>query len=227
MTPQPFIAVGGQQIMLDGGASCLGFQQHGLAFSSGHPRTAPVDLVVLHDTAGEQDGKGVFATLEKRRLSIHFVIDRKGLIWQFLDPATHVAWHAGAVNGRSVGIETANVVFPPNLKPGLFSNLRKYVLTGKEKLMGRPVVVDDYRGAKRRILGHFEAQKEAARALVAALLEAFPGVPHRLPRIAGTGKLHGLRVEDGWAGVAAHLHFSEHHCDPALDLFDDLDPFLG
>lgn len=204
---------------------------HTLTFPSAKPRDPSViDLIVVHDTAGEGDGKQIHRSLITPRegapsgLSIHFAIDRRGLVWQFLDPALFVAAHAGKGNNtRSIGIEMANAVFPPDIKPGLFSNLKRYALTGKERLLGRPVIVDGYRGGKRRVLGHFPEQIEAARKLVRQLLIQFPSVPPRLPTYDSSGKPHGDLVPPGWQGVAGHLNLVDKHVDPAMDVLYGMD----
>ena len=72
-------------------------------------RKAPPDLGVIHWTAGENPAPTVFATLDARGLSIHFVIDREGVIHQRVDPGIWLCTHAGGrANRRSVGIEVVN-----------------------------------------------------------------------------------------------------------------------
>jgi N-acetyl-anhydromuramyl-L-alanine amidase AmpD len=199
---------------------------HSLAFfaHSTPPRTQPPDLLVVHDTAGERDGAGVHETLAARGLSVEFVVGVDGAVWQYVDPARVYCWHAGSVNGRAVGIECVNSVFPRE-SPSRFANAA-LPLTGREELHGRPVLVDGYRGGKRRVLGHLPAQLATLRGLVAALLDAFPSVPRRLPRDPATGKVHGRRVAPGWAGVCGHLHLSDAHVDPAMDALYALDEDL-
>lgn len=66
-------------------------------------------LIVLHITMGPT-AAGAIATFEAsvhpNRVSVHFVIDRDGTIFQLVD-LKDTAWHASAVNSRSVGIEHA------------------------------------------------------------------------------------------------------------------------
>lgn len=49
--------------------------------------------------------------LDQRGISVHFLIDNDGTIYQTLD-TTHIAWHAGDENGRSVGVEISNAYYP-------------------------------------------------------------------------------------------------------------------
>lgn len=67
-----------------------------------------VDLFVLHyDVCGTS--QRCFDVLHDRRnLSVHFMLDLDGTIYQTLDLKER-AWHAGNANDRSVGIEIANI----------------------------------------------------------------------------------------------------------------------
>ena len=66
-----------------------------------------VDQFVLH-----YDVAGVSAlcadVLESRGLSVHFMLDIYGTIYQTMD-VQHRAWHATKANDRSVGVEIANI----------------------------------------------------------------------------------------------------------------------
>lgn len=186
-------------------------------------RAKPADLLVFHDTAGEGSGPRIYRTLLAKRLSVHFAIDRAGLVWQFCDPALVSCAHVGrGYNSRSVGVEIANAVFSPGIRPGIWANISRYYLTGRERLLGRPVVHETYRGRGRRVLGHLEPQRAAVAALARALLACFPTIPACLPRLEPGGKVHGRRVPADYAGIAAHLHLTDSHVDPALDAFDHL-----
>lgn len=184
-------------------------------------RVQKPNLLVWHDTAGEGTGPRIYRVLLKKKLSVHFAVDRKGLIWQYCDPGLFSCAHVGrGANSRSVGFEMANVVFPPNVRPGIFANLRRYWLTGREKMFGRPTVSEDYRGRKRRVLGHFKAQNRAAIALTLTCLRVFGTIPRRVP--GDGGKPVSELVPPGWQGVCGHLHLTDRHVDPAQDGLYDL-----
>jgi len=73
-----------------------------------------VDQFVIHfDVAGTS--RQCFKTLQDSRdLSVHFMLDLDGTIYQTLDLKER-AWHATTSNNRSVGIEIANVgAYPVN-----------------------------------------------------------------------------------------------------------------
>lgn len=69
------------------------------------------NLIVLHITAGSTAKSAIEtfkASVSPHRVSAHFVIDRDGTVYQLLS-LEDTAWHASAVNSRSVGIEHAAV----------------------------------------------------------------------------------------------------------------------
>lgn len=73
-----------------------------------------VDIFVLHyDACGV--AQRCFQVLhDERGLSVHFLLDVDGTIYQTLDVKER-AWHAGPANDRSVGIEIANIgAYPPD-----------------------------------------------------------------------------------------------------------------
>ena len=65
-------------------------------------RMAQVDTVVLHHTALDSVGASL-ATLRRRGLSYHFVIDPDGRVIAAL-PVARTALHAAGANSRSIGI---------------------------------------------------------------------------------------------------------------------------
>ena len=70
--------------------------------------TKYVDLFVMHyDVCGTS--RRCFQVLQDDRgLSVHFMLDVDGTIYQTLDLKER-AWHAGSANDRSIGIEIANM----------------------------------------------------------------------------------------------------------------------
>lgn len=74
---------------------------------------AGIDLFVLHyDVCGFS--RRCFEVLHnKRGLSVHFLLDVDGTLYQTLD-LREQAWHGREVNPRSIGIEIANIGAYPN-----------------------------------------------------------------------------------------------------------------
>ena len=191
-------------------------------------RVKPVDLITVHDQAGEGNGKRLYRVLLKRRLSVHFQIQNDGVIYQYCDPLLVSCAHMGPGNRRSIGIEVQNAVFPP-FPPGERHRLRAFlrgVVTGKERMFGRPRVRELYRGRERTVLGHFAPQQVALKELVLVLLRKCLDVPPRLP-LDGEGGVTGDRLPADWQGVASHLNFTDSHVDPASDIYFQLLPLLA
>ncbi len=66
-----------------------------------------VDQFVIHyDVCGTS--RKCFEVLQERNLSVHFLLDVDGTIYQTLD-LQEAAYHATKANGRSIGIEIANM----------------------------------------------------------------------------------------------------------------------
>src|SRR5262249_51879002 len=67
-----------------------------------------VDQFVIHFDACGTSKKCFQVLHDERCLSVHFMLDLDGTIYQTLD-LKESAWHATIANGRSIGIEIANV----------------------------------------------------------------------------------------------------------------------
>jgi N-acetyl-anhydromuramyl-L-alanine amidase AmpD len=67
-----------------------------------------VDQFVIHFDACGTSQKCFQVLHDERGLSVHFMLDLDGTIYQTLD-LKEGAWHATKANGRSIGIEIANV----------------------------------------------------------------------------------------------------------------------
>jgi len=69
------------------------------------------NLAVLHITAGRSAISAIWTFAGSKapnRVSAHFVIDQDGTVFQLMD-IRETAWHASAVNERSIGIEHAAI----------------------------------------------------------------------------------------------------------------------
>jgi N-acetyl-anhydromuramyl-L-alanine amidase AmpD len=91
----------------------LTIRDAGILSTSYHPRTQPVDTLVLHYTELNLDES--LRILRSGGVSAHFVLAEDGVVYALL-PHNQVAWHAGlstwrdqpSVNARSIGIEIVN-----------------------------------------------------------------------------------------------------------------------
>ena len=152
--------------------------------------------------------KSCFNILKKRKLSVHFLIDNDGTIYQLMD-CNDIGWHAGnrKVNNDSVGVEISNAYYP------------KYQELYRAKGFGpRPM----WRNAKvhgrklKPFLGFYDVQIEAFKALTKALHNAYD-----IPLIAPMDGENLLKTVDSnvskgtFKGVINHYHVTERKIDCA------------
>lgn len=196
-----------------------------------------VDQFVLHyDATGTS--RRCFEVLHDRRgLSVHFMLDVDGTIYQTLDLKER-AWHATTSNSRSIGIEIAQ---PGAVSPEGTNRLAEWyamdergpyltlppALAGvdpgfrKPEFVGRPArpaaVVGEIQG---RTLVQYDFTPEQYRALArltAALCRIFPEMPCDYPRDAGgrlvTGKLPDEALRN-YRGLLGHYHIQTDKVDP-------------
>ena len=194
-----------------------------------------VELFVLHyDACGTS--RGCFRVLQdERKLSVHFLLDVDGTIYQTLD-LREQAWHARAANPRSIGIEIANVgAFPPEEKERL---ARWYEWSEFGTRITIPAALGDgglrrigfdARPARRELVsGRIHGapyvqhdltpeQYESLAALAAALAREFPRIALETPRDgAGRVRTDALPAEEAAVvrGVVGHHHLQTDKRDP-------------
>lgn len=190
-------------------------------------------FVLHYDVAGTS--RQCFKILQDRRnLSVHFLLDVDGTIYQSVDLKER-AWHAGAANDRSIGIEIAHigaypapghpvmrswyepdtdglkVRFPAWLKetgirtPGFVARPERAELLEGE-IHGKRYWQHDYTAEQRRALTH-----------LAAGLHRALGIPLRVPRDAyGEVRTDALSEAEqaGFAGILGHQHVTTNKIDP-------------
>jgi len=194
-----------------------------------------VDQLVLHyDQAGLS--RICFDALEQRGLSIHFMIDVDGTIYQPIDLEAR-AMHATTSNSRSIGIEIANVgAFPPKETQPLAKWYQADV-PGKVRIkppkevketrihtpnfVARPARPAPVRGiVQGRMLTQYDYTPEqyaALAKLTATLCRVFPLIKCDYPRdAAGHLITHTLpdAVLEKYQGILGHFHIQENKIDP-------------
>jgi N-acetyl-anhydromuramyl-L-alanine amidase AmpD len=151
--------------------------------------------------------------LNRRGISVHFLIDNDGTIYQTLD-MQHGAWHAGHArsNRASVGVEISNAYYPKYQD--------WYVKNGFGE---RPIIDDAWVHTEKLdpFMGFYPAQIEAAKALWKAIHDA-AGVEYKTP-LSQTGKTSTKYCQDAlygnFNGFVSHYHISKRKIDCAgLDL---------
>ncbi|MDG3003479.1 N-acetylmuramoyl-L-alanine amidase [Paludisphaera mucosa] len=195
-----------------------------------------VDQFVIHyDVCGTS--QRCFRVLhDERGLSVHFMLDVDGTIYQTLD-LKEAAWHATIANGRSIGIEIANM---GAYSPGRTASLDKWYEKDadgrvKIKLPGSPeenglhnpgallapardeLIKGKIRGEELAQYDLTKAQYESLMRLTATLCSVFPKIKCDYPRDAsGSLRLDTLaRPEfDAYQGLLGHYHVQTNKTDP-------------
>lgn len=194
-----------------------------------------VDQFVLHyDVCGLS--KICFNVLQQRGLSIHFLLDLDGTVYQTLDLQER-ALHATTSNNRSIGIEIAHIgAYPPGdtkqiddwyrrdaagrpfiqvpvriAQSGIFTQ----PFTGRP---ARPMLVrGQIHGVTLQQYDFTPEQYAALAKLIAALHRVFPQIKLDYPRDK-LGRLIPRKLPDAalekYQGVIGHYHIQENKADP-------------
>jgi len=162
------------------------------------------------------------SVLNRRGISVHFLIDNDGTIYQALD-MQHGAWHAGHVrsNRASVGVEISNAYYPKYQD--------WYVKNGFGE---RPTIEDAWVHGEELdpFLGFYPVQIEALKALWEAIHQS-ADVELQTPLDQNTNKTSTKYYQDAlygnFSGFVSHYHISKKKIDCAgLDiktLLEELD----
>ncbi len=197
-----------------------------------------LDMFVIHyDVCGVS--QTCFKVLHDRRgLSVHFMIDIDGTIYQTLD-LRDTAWHARQANSRSVGVEIANVgAYAVGSSNGAQILGRWYdtdldgpLITppGDPKALGvltpgfvgRPArgrkIVGTVQGEMREQYDFTPEQYDSLVKLSAALCRHFPKLEADAPRDA-LGRVSTSRMSEAeeaeFGGIVGHYHVSAQKQDP-------------
>lgn len=195
-----------------------------------------VDLFVIHyDVCGTS--RRCFEILHDHRgLSVHFMLDIDGTIYQTLDLKER-AWHAGPYNDRSVGIEIANIgAYPPGSAADTLSKWYRRADDGRAQLIISPreqpwirtpgfvgySIRDDWvAGAiHQRDLVQYDLTPQQYRALIkltAALNQVLPRIELRYPMDASGQPRNDALTEQElaeYSGLVGHYHLTEGKIDP-------------
>jgi len=195
-----------------------------------------VDQFVIHyDVAGVS--KTCFKVLNDRGLSVHFMLDLDGTIYQSLDLKER-AWHATTSNRRSIGVEIASIgAFSPNVVP---KNVADWYATDtdgstritvpprfgelkwrKANFVPRPrrpePIFGEIQGQKLRMYDLTPEQYDSLIKLTAGLTTVFPKIKCDYPKDA-SGKLIPHKLPDDqlqrYTGVLGHFHVQTNKTDP-------------
>ena len=156
--------------------------------------------------------------LDKRGISVHFLIDNDGTIYQTLD-LQHAAWHAGSsrTNRPSIGVEITNAYY---------TKYQDWYI--KNGFGARPVIKDAWvHGNKLKpFLGFYPIQIEALKTLWKSIHESVK-IPYETPtnQFGKTSTKYEQKVAYGkFSGFVSHYHVSKSKIDCAgLDIQTFLD----
>lgn len=193
-----------------------------------------VDLFVMHyDVCGTS--RRCFKVLQDLRgLSVHFMLDVDGTIYQTLDLKER-AWHAGHANDRSVGIEIANMgaygdpskldpwymqdedgrtwlTFPENYGPTGIRDPSKPLRPRRNDM-----VIGDIHERTLHQYDLTEAQYESLAKLVAAVHTALPRIELDYPRDENGDPLWRVLSDEefeSFSGLVGHYHLTTGKVDP-------------
>jgi N-acetyl-anhydromuramyl-L-alanine amidase AmpD len=195
-----------------------------------------VDQFVLHfDVSGTS--RQCFKVLHDLRcLSVHFLLDLDGTIYQTLDLKER-AWHATTSNSRSIGIEIANIGAYASAEQGPLSEWYQRDPDGRMRVVipprlgesglrapsfvPRPARVEPVIGMiQGRELTQYDftlEQYAALTQLTATLCKVFPRLKCDYPRDAG-GRLIPRKLPDDelerYQGILGHYHIQLNKVDP-------------
>jgi N-acetylmuramoyl-L-alanine amidase len=193
-----------------------------------------IDQLVYHyDVSGVS--RSCFKTLQDDRgLSVHFMIDIDGTIYQTLD-LKEKAWHATRSNDRSIGIEIANmgayqnlslidqwyakdangnvrITIPARLGDGGVRTKGKIFHPARNKPIGGIV-----QGEFLRQYDFTPEQYAALIKLTAALCTIFPKITCDAPRNSDGTIINHVLTDQQWAsyhGLLGHYHLDKKKTDP-------------
>ena len=145
--------------------------------------------------------------LDKRGISVHFLIDNDGTIYQALD-TQHGAWHAGSerVNRCAIGVEISNAYY---LKYQEWYIRNDY---GERDIVEGVRIHGELRAP---FLDFYPIQIRALKALWKAVHEA-TGIPYEAPlnQFGTTSKTYEQNVKYGdFKGFISHYHVSKNKSD--------------
>lgn len=195
-----------------------------------------VDQFVLHYDATGTSRQCFKVLHDLRGLSVHFMLDLDGTLYQTLDLKER-AWHATSANSRAIGIEIANIGAYPAGGKNPFDQWYEKDAAGRTRLrlperlgdggirtpgfVGRPDRPELVRGQMQGTdLLQYDFTPEQYAALVkltATLCRVFPKMQCDYPRDA-EGRLITRKLPDEdldrFGGLLGHLHIQTNKVDP-------------
>ncbi|HEV8540784.1 MAG TPA: peptidoglycan recognition family protein [Verrucomicrobiae bacterium] len=195
-----------------------------------------IDQFVIHFDAGGTSRQCFKILQDARDLSVHFMLDLDGTIYQTLDLKER-AWHATTSNTRSIGIEIANIGAYPLRERAVLDEWYKKDADGSvriqiperyqpsgihtENFVARPVrlepIFETIQGEELIQYDFTPEQYESLIKLTASLCNIFPNLRCDYPR-DDHGQLLRSKLPDGqlksYRGLLGHFHVQSNKVDP-------------
>jgi N-acetylmuramoyl-L-alanine amidase len=195
-----------------------------------------VDQFVIHFDARGTSRRCFEVLHDVRGLSVHFLLDLDGTIYQTLD-LKEQAWHATIANGRSVGVEIANIGAYPAAASSPLDHWYRKAVGGRTTIVfpdpqdrlslrdhkaplsptrDQPIV-GTVQGKLLRQYDFTDRQYDSLIRLTATLCRLFPAIRCDYPRDqAGallSAKLPAARFGE-YHGILGHYHVQANKVDP-------------
>ncbi|MFO0576872.1 MAG: N-acetylmuramoyl-L-alanine amidase [Polyangia bacterium] len=155
--------------------------------------------IVIHHDGADSSAECFHVLHDERGLSVHFLIDTDGTVYQTLDLAD-VAFHAQFVNGMSIGIELCN------------RGLVELSCSPAHRRQREPCITTIH-GRTYKMWSFTDAQYDSLARLTAALGRIFPRLPLGYPQSGGP--IFGKLAEPArYSGLLGHYHVSTQKWDP-------------
>ncbi len=195
-----------------------------------------IDQFVLHFDVCGTSAQCFYVLHDRRGLSVHFMLDVDGTIYQTLDIKER-AWQATKSNDRSIGVEIANIgaypidnrsqtlqkwytkgqddqtylIFPANIRG------REAFLERKLRPRRNEPVIGSIRGKQYQQYDFTSQQYDSLIKLSAALCDIFPSLKPDAPRTPEGRVIDRTLSDEQWAsfsGILGHYHVQESKTDP-------------
>ena len=201
-SPENFLLINGEHVPIEWDTK-IDLIKPG-AFRKSRSTRSPTMIVTHWDVC--TSAASCKRVLEARNISTHFCIDNDGVIYQYLD-TNDIGWHAGSVNGRSIGVDFSNAYYTK------YNKIYK-----KRGFSERPVLKNSYvHGRKLKPhLGYYTVQIEAYKQLIKTLCKHYD-IPLEVPEKNGrllTG-VHSGAAAAKFNGVVCHYHLTRGKIDCA------------
>lgn len=195
-----------------------------------------IDQFVLHFDVCGTSAQCFYILHDRRGLSVHFLLDVDGTIYQTLDLKER-AWHATKSNDRSIGIEIANIgAYPKDAAEASLSPWYRrddsgmVQLTFPNYVRGRSAFAERVLRPRRNepVSGRIRdteyvqydytpEQYAALMRLTAALCDIFPKLRPDAPRMPDGKVFDRTLTDEQWAsfsGILGHYHVQGNKSDP-------------